>query len=744
MVKPKVKLLWFGLLSYIWIFGQQPDDTTLTVCWDISLSMRERDLGKDLAVLDSIIAKDAINTVQLLSFSNVVQEQIITIPNGDWNLLKRTLSKMSYDGASFFEQLNSITKKGKALVFTDGRKTDPNDFLSLDRGDVIINSSSQADRKTLQLWGFLNRVTLLDLAAGQNSTQPKVFSNEHKGAVYLDGQPLANVLINTSGGKSMITDNTGEFTYNGGIGDTLWIKVDERIKHQVVVNDREAELNFYLDSKTIALDEVVVKENVLKRPQKVRTAYGMEDARAVGYSVGRVGDEDISDSEAKLHEALDGKVSGMQITKASGWDSKSTLGKTLIRGANSLNTNTYALIVIDGVPMESSKRADAFGATQFASSFSGASGNGQFDTNTDYIDPSNIAEVTVLKGLAATNRFGTLGANGVIMITTKTGKKKNSSDQTVDSARLTNNIFEGNLDVRKRKRAIAYLKELQNARHLEEAYQRYLAQRESYFNAFAYFIDVADYFRTASVVLADLVLSNILETPSEYEALRSLFLKYSELQNAEMALLTAKITKDRFPKKIQSYYDLAIAEERAGNYQIAADLLNGIVMGSLDPKLDFSPLNKVAGTALRNLVNRHRSALDITKIGINYQNNLTYNVRLVFDWEGPEKEFILKFVNPQNRFFDWEHSRVADGKRISSEIIHGHATEQFEIVGDTAKGEWQVYVTNLSKERATTPFWIKCTVQYNFGKVNQRTEERLIRLSNSEVKEQLFFKFTSS
>ncbi|MEM8509350.1 MAG: TonB-dependent receptor plug domain-containing protein [Bacteroidota bacterium] len=743
MGKRKATLLWLGLLPCLWCFGQQPEGNTLTVCWDMSLSMQERDLDKDLAVLDSIMAKDAIHTVQLLTFSCVVQEQIITIPGGDASTLKRELSEISYDGASFFEQLNNITKKGKVLVFTDGRKTDPNDFLSLDKGDVIINSADQADRKTLQLWGFLNRVTVVDLATGQKSPKSKVSSSERKGAVYLDGLPIANVLIHTSGGKSMITDNTGGFTYNGGIGDTLWIKVDERIKHQLVVNDREAELNFYLDSKTIALDEVVVKENVLKIPQKVSTAYGMEDARAVGYSVGRVGDKDISDSEAKLHEALDGKVSGVQISKASGWDNKSTLGKTLIRGSNSLNMNNYALIVIDGIPMESSKRADALGATQFAS-WRSTSSNDQFETNTDYIDPSNIAEVTVLKGLAATNRFGTLGANGVIMITTKTGRTENGSDKAVDRARLTNNIFEGNLATRKGKLVTPYLKELQKARDLKTAYQKYLVQRESFQDQFVYFIDVSDYFRTANAALADQVLSNVLEIPREYEALRSLFLKYSELQNAEMALLTAKIIKAHFPEKIQSYYDLAVAEQRAGNFQIAADLFNGIVIGSLDPTLDFSPMNKTASTALRNLVNQHRSALDISKISTDYQNNLTYNVRLVFDWEGPDKQFILKFVNPQKRFFDWEHSRVADGKRISSEIMHGHATEQFEIVGDIAKGEWQVYVTNLSKERATTPFWIKCTLQYNFGKANQRTEERLIRLSSSEDKEQLFFKFTSS
>ena len=199
--------------------------------------MEARELDKDLSVLDSIISKDTINAVQLLSFSSTAQEQTIPILNGDWSQLKDILAKTQYDGASFFGRLNSITKKGRTLVFTDGRKTDPDDFLSLDKGDIIINSSSQADHKTLQLWEFLNRVTLLDLSAGQESEKTKIAPSSLKGTVYLDGQPVANVLIRVSNGKSIITDSTGQFRYKGAVGDTLWINTTEAPTRKIVVKD---------------------------------------------------------------------------------------------------------------------------------------------------------------------------------------------------------------------------------------------------------------------------------------------------------------------------------------------------------------------------------------------------------------------------------------------------------------------------------------------------------------------------
>jgi len=62
-------------------------------------------------------------------------------------------------------------------------------------------------------------------------------------------------------------------------------------------------------------------------------------------------------------------------------------------------------------------------------------------------------------------------------------------------------------------------------------------------------------------------------------------------------------------------------------------------------------------------------------------------------------------------------------------------------VGGVGKGKWGVYITNLSEPSEEDPFWIKCTIDYNFGKPNQYSEEKLIRVDSSEDKEQLFFEF---
>ena len=92
--------------------------------------------------MDSIITNDKVQNVELLLFSNAVEKEDFSITAGTWTSLKDRLSKIMYDGATLYQQLNQITKNGKVYVFTDGNSVIRDDFLSLDQGDVIINTGS--------------------------------------------------------------------------------------------------------------------------------------------------------------------------------------------------------------------------------------------------------------------------------------------------------------------------------------------------------------------------------------------------------------------------------------------------------------------------------------------------------------------------------------------------------------------------------------------------------------------------
>ncbi|RYY25652.1 MAG: SusC/RagA family TonB-linked outer membrane protein [Sphingobacteriaceae bacterium] len=103
--------------------------------------------------------------------------------------------------------------------------------------------------------------------------------------------------------------------------------------------------------------------------------------------------------------ALDGKVSGVQVTTSSGTPGSSS--RIVIRGASSFYGNNQALMVVDGIPVDNSETGNLN---------SGPGANRLAD-----IDPSIIESMDVLKGAAATALYGSSGANGVIIITTKSG-----------------------------------------------------------------------------------------------------------------------------------------------------------------------------------------------------------------------------------------------------------------------------------------------------------------------------------
>ncbi|WP_424962990.1 SusC/RagA family TonB-linked outer membrane protein [Ekhidna sp.] len=163
--------------------------------------------------------------------------------------------------------------------------------------------------------------------------------------------------------------------------------------------------------------DVVMGADVQQLNEVVVTALGVSrDKRAVGYSVQQVDAEELSQAkEPNIVNALQGQVAGVQIQGSPG-----TLGgssRITIRGSNSFLGENQPLFVVDGMPINN----DNYASNSQQSGFGGGAydyGNAASDIN-----PEDIASMSVLKGAAATALYGTRGANGVILITTKSGAK---------------------------------------------------------------------------------------------------------------------------------------------------------------------------------------------------------------------------------------------------------------------------------------------------------------------------------
>ncbi|MFC4220418.1 TonB-dependent receptor plug domain-containing protein [Flagellimonas marina] len=700
-------------------FGSYAQESKIvSLCWDVSLSMQNRDIEKDYYFLDTYFKTVQNAKVNVITFSNrVLSKDSYQVVSGNWSSIKAKLDDLRYDGATSYESLSNYVDSGDVLLFTDGKQNLGNGTPNFNGELFIINSSESFDKASLNLLSIVNNGNLVDFNEKRNANVESERPNQYSGTIYSGTVGLEGAEIYVQGNQSnrVKSNETGTFSINGMVGDTLVVAYGNKLEKQVL--GKTNTLNFSLEDQGIQLQEVVVSEKKTELEQEtITTGYGEENRDKVGYAVQSISEEDIPDAASTMNMAIQGKFSGVNLNQ------NDDLSQVRMRPRNTLYGNVYGLIVIDGVPL---RQSDSGSGTVFS---------------TDFINPENIADITVLKGLAATNKYGSLGVNGVLLITSKSATYAKENGEKTDIARLKNNIYEEKIKVNNKALVTPYLKDLKKGKNVKEAYDLYLEQRMAFSEVPEYFIDVSNFFLDSSPEIAERILSNILEKENpSYEALRAMFLKYMVLENYNMAVFAADKKMALFPNKVQSYFDVAMAHKHAENTQEALTILNGMVTGEANPQLNFRSMEKVVGTEIRNMVNREKINLKIDEVDAKYRNNVTYNARLILDWNVPDAEFSVQFVNPQKRFFTWEHTEVGDRNRILEEIQNGNSNEQFEIVGSDTKGEWilnATYSSNRTPANKATTF-LKCTVQYNFGKPNQKSEDFMIRLQEPGDEQEL-------
>ena len=218
-----------------------------------------------------------------------------------------------------------------------------------------------------------------------------------------DGMPVVGASVQIIGtNQGAVTDADGNFTLQVPRGGKLRISYIGMETQDVAATDN-MRVVMVTDDKT--LNEVVVTALGIKRQTK-----------ALGYSAAAVKGEEIAKARTNdIMSGLAGKVAGVQISSTSSDPGSSN--SVIIRGISSLSGNNQPLYVVDGVPLNNSA---VFSNDGLNSGF-------DFGNGASRVNPNDVESMTVLKGAAATALYGSRAANGVILITTKTGKEQKNS-----------------------------------------------------------------------------------------------------------------------------------------------------------------------------------------------------------------------------------------------------------------------------------------------------------------------------
>ena len=204
------------------------------------------------------------------------------------------------------------------------------------------------------------------------------------GTVNANGQPLlgANVVVKATS-KGTITDFDGNFTIEAGAQDVLSISYVGYATKEIKVGEK-TQINVTLEADN-ELEEVVV------------IGYGTQRKSDLTGSVSSVSSEDLTATPvSRVDQALQGRASGVQVTQTSGAPGAGTVIR--VRGGNSITGSNEPLWVIDGIVV----------GTNF---------------NLNNISSSDIKSIEILKDASSIAIYGSRGANGVVLVTTKNGSR---------------------------------------------------------------------------------------------------------------------------------------------------------------------------------------------------------------------------------------------------------------------------------------------------------------------------------
>lgn len=238
------------------------------------------------------------------------------------------------------------------------------------------------------------------------------------------GNPIELVTIFVKGTQNATTsDIHGEYKLQANVGDTLVMRLVGYTQKMVKVGKR-------------ARIDVVLESSVSSRlAETVVTGYGRQERRDVTGSVSKVKlDEDVKFQT--VDQMLQGKAPGVYMSTSSG--ALGSANVLTIRGISSIMGDTDPLYVVDGVPIYSTDRSsnstDMSGGAIPAVSMGGTqTGGGSLQNNIrlkyDFeknplatLNPDDIESIEILKDAFATAIYGSRGANGVVLITTKHGR----------------------------------------------------------------------------------------------------------------------------------------------------------------------------------------------------------------------------------------------------------------------------------------------------------------------------------
>ncbi|MHB1179386.1 MAG: SusC/RagA family TonB-linked outer membrane protein, partial [Daejeonella sp.] len=296
------------------------------------------------------------------------------------------------------QMFKQIEKNSKYSIFYRLDQVNLNQKINVvTKGGTIENVMGQVLRNQPLTFEVVDQVVVVKLSSGLTLDLKAIV----KGVVTdVSGETLPGVSVKVKGTNiGTTTDLDGRYTINAPEDNSVLVFTYIGYVTQEVILSGRSTVNVSLVPSSTSLSEVVV------------IGYGSQKVKDATGSVASLGTEQFNKGViASPEQLLQGRVAGVQVTPASG---EPGAGATInIRGTGSIRAGNGPLYVVDGVPLEGGGTSGGLDV---------GAGTSSARNPLSFINPSDIENISILKDASASAIYGSRGANGVVLITTRKG-----------------------------------------------------------------------------------------------------------------------------------------------------------------------------------------------------------------------------------------------------------------------------------------------------------------------------------
>ncbi|MDR2841213.1 MAG: DUF2135 domain-containing protein [Paludibacter sp.] len=700
----------------------------LGIIWDASLSGLQRDINKELDVLDLIIKEKKDLSISLYLLNNrLTKNGTYNIKNGNWADLRKALESVTYDGGTNFSaiRLKNILSN-EFLFFSDGLSSlSDADFVALSteiKNHPIhcIVSSAKVDYSSMKWIAAQTNGKFINLNAlsSANLKNELLYETLHFLGVETNNavsevHPSVSTPVNGNFSiAGILNGNQANLTLRFGYGN----KIEERIT--VKLNSKEAQKQgnvhrIWAQKKINELD--------------MRYEKNKDELTALGQQFGIVTRNTSLIVLETLQDYITYNIVPPAELQAEYFRVKKGQNEEAIRRHKDfLNA-----------ALSASKNLQEWWNTDFKA------------TKPKYPQPDKddaIIENIVVRSSdevrAQSDRFESnmsistadVQSNDAgmliedITVAVEQMPRFPGSSTSIDlksTEEIASHTSQPHIKLAPIKQDNEYIKQLTGK--ADDDYKIYLKLRPDYINTPAFYFDMADWFfklndREKAIRILTSIADIDLENASLYRLLGYRLKEYKEY--ALEAYICKKVIQWR-PMEPQSYRDYALALADNGLHQAALDSLYSVITQSYAQNINTRSggIEEVVVTELNNLIAKD-SKLNISAIDNKLIKALPVDIRVVINWNMNNTDIDLHVKDPNGEVCFYSHRTTAIGGRISQDITQGYGPEQF-LLKKAIKGKYEVFVNYFGDSQVKTegPSTVMAEI---YSKYADKSEERQV------------------